>query len=135
MEWTKESLNRTCVEITSKAQMKRVVSFYKSFGITGDVINFDKKDETMIILVKDNHMQSSLIRCGLKVTSINGNKIIKIPSTPRRKFPREMMTCNENMLWRKRVVIGKVKGEYKFVTESLESFGMLLGWKYAKEIE
>ena len=137
MEWTKEKLNYTCIKITSASQMKKVVEFYKSFGIEGDITEFHGKDKGMIIYVRNDHMW---VDFGLLATSsVNGNKIIKLPSKPRRKFPREMMVSDDKINWVERIVYGKVKSENPYIAKlelNTHKDKYLFGaWKYAKEID
>lgn len=61
----------------------------------------------------------------------------KLPTKPRRKFPREMIVSNNKTHWDKRIVLGKIKVQNKpYITDNDgESWNNLVGWQYAKEIK
>lgn len=64
---------------------------------------------------------------------------IKLPSKPRRKFPREMLVSmtGKDGDWIKKTVFGKIKSNlYPFMTkDSSQPEYRFDGWKCAKEIE
>jgi len=126
MGWTKETLKKTCILITSRSQGKRALAFYKSFGFIildkyfgiGCFIRVAKYDEN-IISIHPNQQ---------------GKTQIKVPSVPRRKFPREMMVSDDKKIWIRRIVYGKIKTNKPFIVHWIYS-ETYEGFKYAKELE
>ena len=135
MEWTKETLELKFIRITSERQMKRAIKFFHSHGIEGSV-NLEKRHINPTTLIMVIHGE---LRVG--IGSIFDIQEIKIPSTPRRKFPREMMVSDDGIKWQKRLVAGTINSSSKYVSYINEEFQegqvfkFLLAWKYAKEID
>jgi hypothetical protein len=132
MEWTKETLENTCILITSKCQGNKTLEFYKSFGFKHR--NTEYPLEKGIYLYVKNGAIFPLFGI-YKTAKINSNTIIKLPSIPRRKFPREMMVSDDNINWHKNEVVAKLnKQEYAYLTTGGLKKQTFIGWKYAKEI-
>ena len=138
MEWTKETLINTCVLITSKSQGNRVIEFYNSFGFN----NIWRLNGARLAKgVYYGNTSNTNSHCIALLQPDEHIKIIKLPSTPRRKFPREMMVSDDGIKWQKRLVAGTINSSSKYVSYINEEFQegqvfkFLLAWKYAKEID
>lgn len=135
MEWTKEKLIGTCIKCKNKKHGKRIIEFYKSHG-------FNVHDNTG----KCNRFYYGIVVCSNLFACFETKKYfskeIKLPSKPRRKFPREMMVSDDGMKWERKTIAGKVKSEIPYVSYiAKEDLNAIIGipyprcWKYAKEID
>lgn len=147
-EFTKESLINTCVVMESVAHAGKIVEFYKSFGLMGDVVveralSYYKKEDVGMYIGLDGKERHGLDICYSWWPNCLPEyiKVIKLPSKPRKKFPREMLVSWDKQLWSKRTVIGKVSSKYPFVAlheNQKPSDGGTTHvhlWPYAKEIK
>ena len=141
MEWTKKALKKKAILCTSKSQGKRILKFYKKAGF--EIDNWMQKDGLDVGWFYGNFV-GKIARISIDMLKHGGYEQFKIPSTPRRKFPREMMVSSNGENWYRRLVFCKLpKPISKFVANrhSPETKGMekqntfLKSWKYAKEIE
>jgi hypothetical protein len=125
MEWTKETLVNTCIEVSKRYNGKKIIKFYESFGFKN---NHNLVGDSTIGYYGILEENNSIIFHNIPLLNV-----IKLPSKPRRKFPREMMVSEDGHEWFKSIVFGTIKHEYgKFVIRrGSDSFRAL---KYAKEI-
>ncbi len=138
MEWTKETLKDTCIEIKSVNQSDRILKFYQSFGYFEHTKQNWKCPKSMVgAFIGPSRFYSNNIVNVYWPDSVSGLQIIKLPTTPCRKFPREMMVSMNGKEWMKAVVLGKIKHElYPFIIKDEANFDFSFhGWKYAKEID
>jgi hypothetical protein len=147
MEWTKEKLLNTCILCTSKSHGERIVKFYRSFGFEEGYSIFSSKYDFIpgrIIGISTMSLQINKIDPYVVAVNPKTYKLIKLPSKPRQKFPREMLVSSNGENWYRRLVFCKLpKPISKFVANrhSPETKGMekqntfLKSWKYAKEID
>ena len=137
MEWTKETLKKTCIQIKNVNQSNRVLKFYQSFGYFEHTRqNWECPRDMVGAFIGPSRFSSNNIVHIYWPDSISGLQIIKLPVTPRRKFPREMMVSIDKVNWYKKYIYGKVKHNYPYIGEySTGSLTMVSSWKYAKEID
>ena len=137
MEWTKETLKDTCIEIKSVSQSNRILKFYQSFGyFERTKQNWECPKGMVGRFIGPSRFYSDDIVHVYWPDSGSKLEIIKLPVTPRRKFPREMMVSIDNVNWYKKLVFGKVKNHYAYIAEySTGSSAAVSSWKYAKEID
>ena len=126
MEWTKEKLIGTCIKCKNRKHGERIIEFYKSHG-------FDVHSNTG----KCTGFYYGIVVCSNLFACFETKKYfseeIKLPSKPRRKFPREMMVSDDNVNWIKHIVVVKIKHTSPYlVAEGIYTF---IGWRYAKEIK
>lgn len=136
MEWTKEELIGTCILYTGKGSIQNISKFYESYGFEG--LTGTARPYTFIGIPR---FEKGRINIPISIwsDSMQFDKVIKLPSKPRRKFPREMMVSNDNITWKKQTIYAKVENEFKFVARPIHmnsnAFAMANVWRYAKEIE
>lgn len=137
MEWTKETLKDTCIEIKSANQSNRILKFYQSFGYFKQTKKNWKCPESMVgTFIGPSTMYSNDIVHLYCPLSIDGLRVIELPVATRRKFPREMMVSIDNVNWYKKLVFGKVKNHYAYIAEYSTGWtAAVSSWKYAKEID
>ena len=137
MEWTKETLKDTCIEIKSANQSNRILKFYQSFGYFERTKQDWECPKSMVgRFIGPSRFYSDDIVHVYWPDSGSKLEIIKLPVTPRRKFPREMMVSIDNVNWYKKLVFGKVKNHYAYIAEYSTGSSMgVSSWKYAKEID
>ena len=138
MEWTKETLIGTCILYTGKGSISDISKFYENYGFEG--LSGTARPYVFIgVPTFEEHSNNPLV--SICSESSWFNKVIKLPSKPRRKFPREMMVSDDKIKWEKRLVAGTINSSSKYVSYINEEFQegqvfkFLLAWKYAKEIE
>lgn len=142
MEWTKEALKKTCIQIKNVSQSNRILKFYQSFGYFMDTKQNWKCPKSMVGgFIGPSTLYKNNIVHVYWPDSISGLEVIKLPSKTRRKFPREMMVSDDEIKWEKRLVAGTINSSSKYVSYINEEFQegqvfkFLLAWKYAKEID
>ena len=137
MEWSKEKLEGTCVLIKSVSQSNRILKFYQSFGyFERTKQNWECPKSMVGRFIGPSRFYSDDIVHVYWPDSGSKLEIIKLPVTPRRKFPREMMVSIDNVNWYKKLVFGKVKNHYAYIAEYSTGSSMgVSSWKYAKEID
>lgn len=142
MEWTKEKLKGTCIEIKNVNQSNRILKFYQSFGYFEHTRqNWECPRDMVGAFIGPSRLSLNDIVHIYWPDSISGLQIIKLPVTPRRKFPREMMVSMDEIEWKKRTVIMKSKTFYPYIALAHpnkindEKSISLMTWKYAKEID
>ena len=139
MEWTKETLKDTCIEIKSASQSNRILKFYQSFGyFERTKQNWECPKSMVGRFIGPSRFYSDDIVHVYWPDSGSKLEIIKLPVTPRRKFPREMLVSINNQNWIKMIVLAKLKNqEYPFITKGFDRSKDFVfeGWKYAKEID
>ena len=137
MEWTKETLKDTCIEIKSVNQSNRILKFYQSFGyFERTKQNWECPKSMVGRFIGPSRFYSDDIVHVYWPDSGSKLEIIKLPVTPRRKFPREMWVSIDNVSWYKKLVFGKVKNHYAYIAEYSTGSSMgVSSWKYAKEID
>jgi hypothetical protein len=137
MEYTKESLVNTCILCTSIKQGKRALSFYEKYGfkIFFDAPNKLEKGLFIGLASYDNNLVSVYTTNYIK-------KIIKLPSTPRKKkltFPREMWVKEKTWNhWNKHIVVAYLHNErWGYLVKKNKPIVMdeYIGYEEAKEIE
>lgn len=143
MEWTKEALIQTAILCTSAAQGEKAIKFYESFGFKrGETLSnnykilpgryiFAGKELRNIDRIEINQLDP------YRTIYSTNSKIIKLPTKPHRKFPREMMVSNNGHDWNKTLIHAKTKTEYPYVGffENSVYTQKYAAWKYAKEID
>jgi len=147
MEWTKETLIKTYVICANITQERIARKFYKSFGFELDMPEVvDLKNHFPCVIGILNYNPDRCIK-KLMTAMIRRDERwneIKLPTKPRRKFPREMIVSDDGITWRKKLVfckmakpIGKyVANKYGPNSKGFETQNTILrSWKYAKEIE
>lgn len=137
MEWTKEKLKGTCIEIKSVNQSNRILKFYQSFGYFERTKQDWECPKSMVgRFIGPSRFYSDDIVHIYWPDSVSKLQIIKLPVITRRKFPREMMVSIDNVSWYKKLVFGKVKNHYAYIAEYSTGSSMgVSSWKYAKEID
>ena len=142
MEWSKEKLEGTCVLIKSVSQSNRILKFYQSFGYFEQTKQNWECPKSMVgTFIGPSILDSNDIVHIYCSDSVSGLQIIKLPVTPRRKFPREMMVSNDKVLWVRKIVAAKTNTPFPYACnlnnkfEGNEIFPFLLCWRYAKEID
>ena len=137
MEWSKEKLEGTCVLIKSVSQSNRILKFYQSFGyFERTKQNWECPKSMVGTFIGPSTIYSNDIVHLYCPLSIHGLRVIELPVTPRRKFPREMWVSIDNVSWYKKLVFGKVKNHYAYIAEYSTGSSMgVSSWKYAKEID
>ena len=142
MEWSKEKLEGTCVLIKSVSQSNRILKFYQSFGyFERTKQNWECPKSMVGTFIGPSTIYSNDIVHLYCPLSIHGLRVIELPVTPRRKFPREMMVSLDGIDWRKRTVVVKTKTFYPYIAiadvnkiDDKKAIS-LLSWRYAKEID
>lgn len=143
MEWTKETLKKTCIQIKNISQSNRILKFYQSFGYFMDTKQNWKCPKSMVggFIGPSTLYKNNIVHLYWP-NSISGLEVIKLPSKPRRKFPREMMVSDDGVKWERKTIAGKVKSEIPYVSYiAKEDLNAIIGipyprcWKYAKEID
>ena len=142
MEWTKETLKDTCIEIKSVSQSNRILKFYQSFGYFERTKQDWECPKNMVgRFIGPSRFYSDEIVHVYWPDSVSKLQIIKLPVISRRKFPREMMVSLDGIDWRKRTVVVKTKTFYPYIAiadvnkiDDKKAIS-LLSWKYAKEID
>ena len=137
MEWTKETLRKTCIEVKNVSQSNRILKFYQSFGYFMDTKQIWKCPKSMVggFIGPSTLYKNNIVHLYWP-DSVSELQIIKLPVTPRRKFPREMWVSIDNVNWYKKLVFGKVKNHYAYIAEYSTGSSMgVSSWKYAKEID
>ena len=137
MEWTKETLRKTCIEVKNVSQSNRILKFYQSFGYFMDTKQNWKCPKSMVggFIGPSTLYKNNIVHLYWP-DSVSELQIIKLPVTPRRKFPREMWVSIDNVNWYKKLVFGKVKNHYAYIAEYSTGSSMgVSSWKYAKEID
>ena len=142
MEWTKETLKDTCIEIKNVNQSNRILKFYQSFGyFERTKQNWECPKSMVGSFIGPSRFYSDDIVHVYWPDSVSKLQIIKLPVTPRSKFPREMMVSDDKKKWEKRLIAGKIKSTSPYVSyikgefQEGQVFKFLLAWKYAKEID
>ena len=137
MEWTKETLKDTCIEIKSANQSNRILKFYQSFGyFERTKQNWECPKSMVGSFIGPSRLYPNDIVHIYWRNPASGMQIIELPVTPRRKFPREMWVSIDNVSWYKKLVFGKVKNHYAYIAEYSTGSSMgVSSWKYAKEID
>lgn len=132
MEWTKETLKGTCILSKNINHAKKIIEFYKSFGF---YFKERSLDENMFYGPISSKQPNDILSCDAWCPY--SEKLIKLPSKPRRKFPREMMVSNDKVKWIRKLVYGKIKVKnYPYITDyHNELWRKYSGWEYAKEIK
>lgn len=134
MEWTKETLIGTCILYTGKGSISDISKFYENYGFEG--LSGTARPYVFIgVPTFEEHSNNPLV--SICNESSWFNKVIKLPSKPRRKFPREMMVSNNGHDWNKTLIHAKTKTEYPYVGffENSVYTQKYAAWKYAKEID
>jgi hypothetical protein len=139
MEWTKESLKKSYVICKNVKQAQKAVEIYEAAGYEF----WGRVEKDMLVIGSVGIFENRSIPISVSTMNLykNDKRFTKIPNSrmfPRRKFPREMMVSDDEINWRKRMVIAKANDEYIYITKrfKLESYpGSFVGWKYAKEID
>ena len=137
MEWTKETLKDTCIEIKSVSQSNRILKFYQSFGYFERTKQNWKCPKSMVgsFIGPSSLYPSEIVHIYWR-NPASGMQIIELPVAPRRKFPREMWVSIDNVSWYKKLVFGNVKNHYAYIAEYSTGSSMgVSSWKYAKEID
>jgi len=147
MEWTKETLLNTCIVMKSVNHAVKIVQFYKSFGFMENVESKDvrehyKRNDVGIYIGIDSTEDTKKCHGWWPHMLPKYVKEIKLPSKPRRKFPREMMVSDGKKYWATRVVLAKCSSlNYPYIAASPpykpeDEFQIgMRNWKYAKEID
>jgi len=132
MEWTKETLINTYILCTNAKQGDKVAKFYESFGFVL-LPHCEKIKKGSLIGVNSISASGATANYFVSENLLKFADRIKLPSTPHRKFPREMMVSQNKIEWFRKEVFGKIKYEYPYVTKGIH-WHLFGAWKYAKEI-
>lgn len=136
MEWTKEKEN-TYIKFKSKEKRDKIIKFYLDSGFSiGSFLrdpNFPNKIKNGIIYA--NALGYIHWRAEWNENYLFNFKEIKLPYSPRRKFPRAMLVSDDKKTWAERLIFGKIKNSTGgYLSRSPFQGNWFIGWKYAKEI-
>jgi hypothetical protein len=138
MEWTKEELFNCVIQINNQNHSNRILKFFQEHGYFLKTKANWKCPKNMVgtYIGPSIHYLSDIVHmfypnCVLDKTAI------KLPSKPRRKFPREMIISDDKIYWRRMLVVGKVKSTDGIWVSKIRPFTgrpLFAIWQYAKEI-
>lgn len=128
------------MKVIIKQTKKGLLNKLQSVKDLRESLNFDILLMESKLLIEEIMVNGKIVKDLETLPKNTECLIFKLPSKPRRKFPRKMMVSNDRITWNTRTVIGRYKELlFQYVAihpyDMRDSSNLFISWKYAKEID